>query len=102
MPKVVHLVCPPDQLPDPPLFVGFAESQSGSVGVIARRAPLLFPEKDSLKPHGLGEWLGTVARLGPARPRNSADMPPLSGHGDHRINRLGSMNKPTSRRFSLA
>ncbi len=28
-------------------FVEYVESQSGSVGVIARRAPLLFPKKDS-------------------------------------------------------
>ena len=47
MPKVVHLVCLPDQLPDPPLFVGYVESQSGLVELIARRAPLLFPKKDS-------------------------------------------------------
>ncbi len=28
-------------------FVGYVESQSSSVGVIARRAPLLFPKRDS-------------------------------------------------------
>jgi len=27
-------------------FVGYVESQSSSVGVIARRAPLLFPKRD--------------------------------------------------------
>jgi hypothetical protein len=35
-------------------------------------------------------------------PRHSVGMRLLSGRGDRRIKQLGSMSKPTSRRFSLA